>query len=258
MARLVGLGACVAVILVACGQTSSTSDPDPSATTDTACTALTAPPACGAPIDVGSAAEVEAQIRKLGEVVFGLASAAGADLRPSPDLRVTTDIELDIAPFRGAGSACASPSGTKPRCVESWAFSGEKNVQWRPVAVPSALPLIDGVVCKDAACTRIGIKAGTILRFQRAYEPYRFAQKFSHYVRVVRPCAAPCANDELSCSTSTTCIAASAFCVLCEGKPATVCACRSGCNVEADGTSCAVQTSEDTGETGVCNAGTCQ
>lgn len=228
--------------------------------TDNACMAVARPASCGgAPIDVATASALEPHIRNLTEALLrSNNSSAGAALRPSPDLRVTSDVELDIQAFRTNGSQCERMNGPRPGCEETWAFSGEKTLGWQPVAPAQALPLIDGVACKDAGCARITIKAGTVLRFQRAQEINVFAGNYRHFVRVVRPCAAACSADELPCSTSSTCIDASAFCALCEGKALDACACQAGCETKADGAACSYVTSDDTGETGTCRAGKCR
>lgn len=221
---------------------------------------------CEAPLDVATSSDVEREIAKLAEIVDGTTeTSSGAALRPSRDVRATADVEIDIATLHGAPESCTTPASG---CVETWAFSGERTA---PIvsffsAPTTPLPLPSGASCADGErCTKLKIAAGTVVRFQRVLEPYRFAQRFSHFVRVVRPCAAECAADELRCGASSTCLSNAkvwskelALCRLCEGKPAAECACRIGCSLRDDEASCSFARSDDVSTSGTCNAGVCQ
>ncbi len=205
-----------------------------------ACMAPTVEPTCEPATDVATADEAAAFIGALVEFKFAsTTSDSGAVLKPSRDLHVTAAIELDVARFRGTEDSCA---GRDPgdNCRETWSFSGEKNAAWNfPVigGTPArALPA--GVSCVGADCSKVAIAAGTVVRFQRVFEPFVFGADYSHYVRVVRACATPCDGNELRCTDSTTCIRTKAFCTLCEGQKNDVCACRDGCSALAEGARC--------------------
>lgn len=226
--------------------------------TPNACTAPTGEPTCEAAVDVATADEAAAFIGALAVPKFtSTTSDSGTSLKPTRDLRVTAAIALDVTRFRGTEEACAGKDPSS--CHESWAFSGEKNAPWN-FAVSGgtpARPLPPGVLCSDVACSTIAIEAGTVVRFQRVFEPNQHASIYAHYVRVVRPCATPCDGNELRCTDSTTCIQRKAFCTLCEGHKNEVCACRDGCSALAEGERCTYVSSDDTGDVGVCTAGTC-
>jgi len=223
------------------------------------CTAPTVEPSCEAAVDVATADEAAAIIGALAEPKFtATTSDSGAALKPSRDVHVTKGIELDAVRFRGTEDSCAGKSPAN--CHETWAFSGEKNAVWNfPVLGGTpARPLPAGVTCNDADCSKIAIAAGTVVRFQRVFEPFGFVSRYSHYVRVVRACATPCDSTELRCTPSTTCIQTKAFCTLCEGQRSELCACRNGCSALAEGAACSYVGSEDTTGRGACTAGTCR
>lgn len=229
-----------------------------STSADLTCTAPdTATPSCAPPLDVSTAEAVENAINGLTELTLSSTTASsGVALRPTRDLHATKAIELDIERLR-TESRCPSSANS---CDESWSFSGEKSAGWTfPMfGGTPALALPDGVTCIDASCSRLAIAAGTVVRFQRAFEPFAFGGKYPHYVRVVRACTASCGSDELRCAASNTCISERAFCTLCDGGSATVCACRNGCATQPDGTKCSYNTSDDTTGAGTCSAGSCK
>ena len=251
------------------GGASSTHDSNestPARTVQNACVGVATTLACDAALDVATADEVFAQLATLTESVDASTKKdSGEKLRPTRDLHATAAIELDIAVFRAAHPICPpeDDAGRPLRgCVES-VFTGEQNSTGSPfeIAGPShARALPAGVTCTasdDDGCSKITITTGTTVRLARASTPYFFLGYFPHFVRVTRACNVPCGAEELRCAASTTCIVASSFCLLCEGKSLPVCACRDACTTNADGSTCGYDTSDDTGTGGTCSAGTC-
>ena len=288
MARALSILPIVA-LLVACGGSTaaeSTSTPAPSEETpgqDTStggaegspgaapsnanlCVGVANTPSCESALDVATADEVFAQIAALTESVEASTKKdSGAKLRPTRDLHATATIELDITVFRAAHPACSGadagtfgPDGSG--CEES-VFAAE---QTKAVGFGGSLqgkPLPEVLPCDasdDRGCTKVTLPAGTTVRFARSTTRYAFGNRFPHYVRVTRACAAPCEDDQLRCEASATCIDAGAFCLLCEGETLPVCACRDACTARAEGASCAYETSDDMAASGTCDAGTCK
>jgi hypothetical protein len=108
-------------------------------------------------------------------------------------------------------------------------------------------------------CDRLSIAAGSVVRFQRVVETFTMAPDAnSHYVRVVRPCSTRCADDEVRCAASKTCIKAGKdYCLLCDGLSAGICACRGRCAPQPQGTKCQYWSSDDTIGSGTCASGKC-
>ncbi|MBX3210635.1 MAG: hypothetical protein KF850_01235 [Labilithrix sp.] len=230
-----------------------------------ACVALTLPPACEPPLDVGTAEEVVRLIGALAESVEGpLSHAHGEALRPTRDLRFTAPVELEVAPFVQR-ERCPAATEEEDReapvfpCTETWRFSSEKTTEWRNLVDPPlpSLPFPPGVACKSSDCSELTVAPGTVVRFQRGVELHGFTATYLHTVRVARPCTEPCGADELRCTTATTCIAESAFCLLCQGGSNAECACHTVCDATPEETDCSYARSDDLRMRGTCRAGAC-
>ena len=244
------------------------SNPEGGTTPEDACVGVASAPSCGPALDVSTADEVFAEIAKVTESVQGSTKkGAGAELRPTVDLRATTKIELDVAVFNAGHPSC-NPNAPKgdPKgagCVEA-VFANELTADpwYSNVLTPTSSNVMPaGATCADGGpgkgCTKLTLAPGTTVRFGRHTKPIYFGSQFPHMIHVTRACAAPCDAGELRCAASATCITGEFFCALCEGKPLPVCACRDVCARKAEGAQCGFLTSDDFGQSGACVTGTC-
>lgn len=125
-------------------------------------------------------------------------------------------------------------------------------------AYPSGVECAALAVKPADGCARLRVAAGTVLRLQRVVEIDNFGPVSRHYLRVVRACNTPCGSSERFCAASGTCLVdGKDHCLLCEGRKAAVCACRTGCEATSDGATCSFMESDDTGRGGTCHSGTC-
>ena len=268
--RVCGLVVISALTGGACASTSAR-DAAPSGgieTTPASCRGEPDAPACEPPVDVMSPEEVYAQIAALHEATDTTATpSSGALLLPSRDLRAQTSIDLDVIKLRAALTAACAPDAGIVRCTEP-TFTPEKPfhtshstlADFDAFRLGSAYPT--GVTCRTSAvpgeCSVLTVAAGTTLRFQRVVERNDYAHGMAHYVRVVRPCAAACADGEVRCAASKTCVVAGKdYCVLCGGLEPKICACREACSPMGEGTMCRYWSSDDTFGRGACRGGAC-
>jgi hypothetical protein len=280
--RTAALGILVHLLVLGCGTSSPASDADATqsvsgdiSTTPASCRGEPeAPSPCEAPLDVATADDVYAKITELTEVVDATVMGAfGPALRPSRDLRVQTNLELDTAKLLAMGALCPpSDAGVEElhSCFD-WGFTPEKPfyASQSPLGVGPyrgvAKVYPPGISCialspKRLAdgCDRLAIAAGTVVRFQRVVERDYFGPIDRHYVRVVRACADACNADEVRCVSSTTCVVGGRdYCTLCGGLAPDVCVCRDKCAPKADGTACQYMSSDDTGGGNSCKSGAC-
>ena len=241
-----------------------------------ACPAAAAP-TCGEATDVATAAAFLDAVVGSGApfVDETLSPASGASLRPSSDLRVTVDLELSAEDLRARWNPCAEepPGADRFRTCQAPSFAPEhplhvpqtwgRAYQLKSLAYPSGVTCLatpEGVTDPNAACATLRIAAGTVLRVQRADERFYFMSTRSLFVRLVRPCAAPCAEGEVRCGSSDTCLRAGYdSCMLCEGLRGATCSCRTGCGNKPAGARCSYDTSDDTSGGGACSeSGACE
>lgn len=237
------------------------------------CTGVeTGAPTCEAAIDVSTVdalLDAMAAASPFDQRVVGAAPAASQ--RPSRDVHVTTTLTVDVDAFRAKAPRCAAMSGTgtgmgnHETCTET-VFAQEKTFQViRTIYGTLGDAFAPGVTCLEeedpnggAGCRRISIEAGSVVRFQMIREKNAMFGSTKSYLRIVRACAAPCAQNETRCGASSLCVKSGPdFCILCEGKSEVECACRAGCSLEPNGVSCGASTSEDTVISGTCHQGIC-
>lgn len=229
-----------------------------------------APPACARPADVATADAFFA-VLLAGAPVFPdetLRPAHGVALQPSGDLRVTTTLELTADDLRARWNPCASEKdgGSDFASCQAPSFAPE---QPRHLGQANGFGFVvaqddfpSGVTCTAmdrGTCTKVRIAAGAVVRLQRAESRYFFASTHGYFVRFVRPCATPCAPDEIRCAASSTCFRAGYdSCMLCEGLGGETCSCRAGCGQKSVGAGCGYDLSDDYGVSGTCDgSGTC-
>jgi hypothetical protein len=281
------------LVLVACGATSTRGTSETSGTgqgdgggggatrrvgegPDVCIGVATGAPACESAIDVSTVdalLDAMAAVTPFNQRVIGAAPAASQ--RPTRDVHVTTALTVDVDAFRakaprcpivgdaGADASSSGPTGRPESCTET-VFAQEKTFQVvRTIYGTLGSSFAPGVTCVEqatdtAGCKRVSIAAGSVVRFQMVREQNAFFGSIKNYLRIVRPCAAACAENETRCGASSLCVTSgSDFCILCEGKTEVACACRVGCQSAVDGESCGASTSEDTFIGGTCQQGSC-
>lgn len=257
-------------------QPSESSAPDGAATDGSTGDAQLAPlkapsdvAACPATVDVASAEDVYALVRALPTATDStLAPSAGAALRPTADVRTTSRLTLEASALGNLAPACALDAGPFDLC-RPLRFAAEKPRHGTVSAMFSPDPsarMPAGVTCADSrpdgtpadACSAITLEAGTVVRFQHVVEVSVMSGTRWHFVRVVRPCTETCAEGEVPCAASLTCLrAGESSCRICEGSALAVCACRDEFGKLAEGARCSFDGSDDGTVTGKCSAGTC-
>jgi hypothetical protein len=220
-----------------------------------------APQTCQAATTVADSQAVFALIRALDEARdVAVSPSSGLALRPTVGIRSASPLDLDIAVLRQLRPACPAPTGDagtgRPSCTES-VFAPEKPFH----GGGGIAKYPEGVECiatSAEGCEKVNVAAGATVRFQRVVEANAFAAIEKHVVRVVRDCAVACAASEVFCEASRTCVAAGpSACLLCDGQPATRCACSAACGTSVEGAMCSYETSDDTGSGGMCRGGGC-
>lgn len=210
---------------------------------------------CDVALDVATSDEAVAEIVKLAEASGTFVRPpSGEALRPTRDLHATADIEIAVDDVQRLAPVCAEDAG---KCDGPW-FT-----QQMPFPDSRGAPWPEGVTCVESdpttkRCSKIRVAKGHRVRFQRLALVSHWNRTADHSIRVVAPCAQPCAEGEAWCVASRTCIPVDGMCTLCEGHPPEVCACRIGCASRAEGDECEYSESEDVLATGKCSHGLCQ
>ncbi|MDB4938520.1 MAG: hypothetical protein JWP87_5492 [Labilithrix sp.] len=225
-----------------------------------------APHACEPTVIVTDSASVLERIRALDEATDSpVHSSSGFALRPTVSVRTNGNLDLDVTVFRQMRPACPADStdaGTsRPSCTES-VFGPERPFHTTFSGTTPSLAYPDGVECVmqgKSGCEKLRLGANTTVRFQRVVETNAFANVAKHVIRVVRECTKACAPGEVFCEASKTCLVdGNDSCLLCDGKPASTCACSAACGTSLEGKTCAYETSDDTENGGSCATGECR
>lgn len=177
----------------------------------------------------------------------------GTTLVPSDDLVADADIEVLASDL--------------PPVTDSTVHSPQLRAEGLPRH--QRVPGIDCVersleqpVVQPHGCERIKIAKGTSFRLLVIIEDnHPSSPSYWAYVDLVAPCATAtaCGSGEALCGASRLCFAAGyEACLLCEGRPAVECGCRSEtCGPKAEGAECTFAEASDFVGTGTCKRGTC-